>query len=343
MRALVLENPGPSLSLVMKEAPTPSPDDGEVLVRVRACGFCHHDLLVMAGVLRRGVNLPLVLGHEVAGQVERVGPGVEAVVPGDRVVCLPTTSCGRCPPCSEGRDHRCLKGQGLGHSVNGGMAQYIKVQESALVKVPSRMPWEEACLLACPMGVGLLAMEAATKVGKGATVVVTGAGGGLGIHLVQMAGLRGARVLAVTSSPEKADSIKSLGAEDVILTGALNFSEVVLALTEDRGADVVLDTVGSPLWPDTLNCLASNGRLVALGEVLGREVRLNLAEVIFRDATIIGSSGVSKKHVEEIVRLVDQGKLRGVIHRVVPWAEAMEAYALLTERKALGRVVLKID
>ena len=147
-----------------------------------------------------------------------IGPKVTAVQPGDRVVYL-------------------LAG-------NGGMAQFVSVPETALVKIPSSIEWTDACLLACPIGVAIKGLEKA-QVQAGETVVVTGAGGGLGVHLVQLAQRRGARVLAVTSSEEKAESLVALGAEEVITTGELDFSEVVLALTEDRGAEVALDTVGS--------------------------------------------------------------------------------------------------
>lgn len=324
---------------MVRDLPLPSLGDYDALVKVGACGFCHHDLLVMEGILRRGVTLPLVLGHEIAGEVADVGARVTAVQPGDRVVCLPTDACGRCQRCLQGREHRCLEGRGLGHRADGGMAQYVAVREASLVKVPPRIPWEQACLLACPIGVALQGIDEA-HVQAGETVVVTGAGGGLGVHLVQLARSYDARVLAVTSSEGKADLLSKLGAHEVILTGELDFSEVVLALTEDRGAEVVLDTVGSPLFPSTLRSLAPSGRMVLLGEVSGREVRLNLAELIFRDARLIGSVGASIPHLEQATRLIAEDKLRPIVSHVLPWNEVMEAYKLLKSRESIGRVVL---
>ena len=209
MRSVVLEEAGPEPKLVLRYLPTPLVGDYDVLVQVAACGFCHHDLLIMEGVLRRGVKLPLILGHEVAGQVAEIGPKVTAVQPGDRVVSL------------------------LGG--NGGMAPFVSVRETALVKIPSNIEWTDACLLACPIGVAIKGLEKA-EVQAGETVVVTGAGGGLGAHLVQLAQRRGARVLAVTSSEEKAESLVALGAEEVITTGELDFSEVVLSASLKTGA-----------------------------------------------------------------------------------------------------------
>ena len=343
MKAMVLDKVGLEPRVTLRRLPTPPLNDHEALVKVKACGFCHHDLLVMAGVLRRGTRLPLVLGHEVAGQVARVGPGVTAVSPGDRVVCLPTDACGWCQRCLQGQEHRCLNGRGLGHGVDGGMAQYLKVREVSLVKVPSQVPWVQACLLACPIGVGLQAVTEVAQVQAGETVAVTGAGGGLGTHLVQMAKLRGARVLAVTSSEGKADLLRELGADEVIVTGELDFSEVALALTEDRGVEVVLDTVGSPLFPGTLGCLASYGRMATLGEVSGQAVKLNLAKLIFSNSRVMGSTGASKGRVEEAVRLVSRGQVQPVVSHVLPWEKVIQAYRLLQKRESLGRVVLQVE
>ncbi len=340
MRAVVLEEAGREPRLTARSLPAPSVGDYDVMVQVAACGFCHHDLLVMEGVLRRGVKLPLILGHEAAGQVAEVGPRVSAVEPGDRVVCLLTNSpCERCVWCLRGQERFCVEVRGLGHGINGGMAEFVSVRETSLVKVPSSIEWTDACLLACPIGVAVQGLEKA-KIQAGETVVVTGAGGGLGVHLAQLARTRGARVLAVTSSEEKVESLKALGAEEVITTGELDFSEVVLALTEDRGAEVALDTVGSPLFASTLRSMARGGRIVLLGEVQGGATSLNLAELIFRDLRIMGSVGATRRHVEEACRLVAGGEIRPVVAQALPWDQVMEAYRLLKGRQAFGRVVL---
>ena len=174
----------------------------------------------------------------------------------------------------------------------------------------------------------------------GETTVVTGAGGGLGIHALQIASALGSRVLAVTTSPDKLGHFAPLGAEEILHTDELDFSEMVLALTEDRGADVVLDTVGSALFPSTWRSLAQFGRLVLLGEVAGRPVELNLAEVIFRDAQVLGSSGVSRNEVAQITDMVARGSLTPIVADTFPLEEANAAFQLLSGRKVLGRLVL---
>ena len=171
-------------------------------------------------------------------------------------------------------------------------------------------------------------------------MVVTGAGGGLGSHAVQAAAAMGAQVLAVSSSPEKENVLRDLGAAEVLVDSGLDFAELVMALTGDEGADVVIDTVGSALFPSTLRSLAQFGRLVLLGEILGQSVSLNPAEVIFRDARILGASGVSRAIVEQAGRMALEGKLRPVVDLELPLEQASEAYRLVSDRKPTGRIVL---
>ncbi len=353
MRALVLEQPGRPPRLAVKQVPDPAPQPGEALVQVAACGFCHHDLLVMAGVLRRGVPPGLVLGHEIAGTVAAVGEGVTTPRPGDSVVSLLTNACGRCDRCLAGREHRCRRGAGIGHTRQGGFAEYVALSAASLVTLPPGLDMAGAALLACPMGVALQALERVARLQPGETVLVTGATGGLGVHGVQAAALLGARVLALTSSPHKAGRLPGLGAAEVIevspspaeggteLDSGLDFSEVVRALTADQGADVILDTVGSPLFPNTWRSLAQYGRWVVLGEVAPQgKVTLNLAEVIFRDAQVLGSAGVSRATVQRAAALAAQGRWRPVVSRTLPLEEAGRAFELLAARQVLGRLVL---
>ena len=331
--------------------PTPTPGVAEALVQVQACGFCHHDLLVMAGVLRRGVRPGVILGHEISGVVVQVGPGVTTLRPGDQVVSLLTNACGRCRRCRQGREHRCQHGQGIGHQLDGGFAEYVALYEFSLLPVPRGLASTDAALLACPIGVVLQAIQEVALLRPGESLLVTGAGGGLGVHAVQLGALLGARVLAVTSSPGKVAALEQLGASVVLEAGGagtssgagVGFSELALAMTEDQGVDVVLDTVGSALFPSTWRCLSQYGRLVLLGEVTGRPVELNLAEVIFRDARLLGSSGVSRSMVQQATELVAQGRLKPVVDRVLALEEAANAFELLSSRKVLGRLVITVQ
>ena len=339
MKALLLNQPGPDPHLTLTDLPTPELRDTDALVQIKACALCHHDLLVINGTLRRGVRTPLVPGHEIAGVVTEVGPRVATLQPSDHVVSLLTDACGNCHFCSKNLQRLCPDSQGIGHGLKGGMAQLLSVNESTLVKIPPEIPWPQASLLACPIGVALRAVDKA-QIQPDDTVLVTGASGGLGSHLIQLANLYGARVLAVTSDEAKAPALQALGATDVIPTGDLDFSEIVLALTQDRGVDVAFDTVGFPLFPQTLRSLALNARLILLGEVAREKASFPLPEIIFRELRILGSVGTTRRHVEQAARLVAQGKIRPIISHTLPWTQWQTALQLMQQRRHPGRIVL---
>ena len=340
---MMLENPGTLPCLSVVDLPMPRPGPGEALVRVAACGFCHHDRLVMSGVLRRGVRPGVVLGHEIAGVVEEVGNNVDKVRPGDRAVSLLTNACGHCDRCNAGREHRCRNGEGIGHGRNGGFAEYVTVSQHSLVQLPDALELPSAALLACPAGVALQALLA-VEASVSETVVVTGAGGGLGIHAVQLAAALGARTLAVTSSPHKAQTLADYKADEVIETGELDFAEIVMALTGDEGADAVIDTVGTATLRSSVGSLAQYGRLALLGEVGGEgSLRGVIPEIVFRDARVTGVSGVSRKTLERAVALAAAGKLTPVLQEVMPLEEAGRALEMVSSRAVLGRVALTPD
>ncbi len=340
----MLEEPGTPPRLSVVDLPVPRPGPGEALVRVAACGFCHHDLLVMNGTLRRGVRPGTVLGHEISGVVEDLGEGVNLVSPGDRVVSLLTSACGHCDRCLSGREHRCRSGEGIGHGRHGGFAEYVALSQHSLVLLPETLDLTRASLLACPAGVALQGLTA-VGVSAGETVVVVGAGGGLGVHSLQLAKAMGARTIAVTSTSGKATVLYRHGADEVIESppagSGLDFWEVIIALTQDEGADVIVDTVGTPTIRSSIRSLGQYGRLVLLGEVGGDgDLRGLIPEIVFRDARLVGSSGVSRATVEQLVALAAEGTVSPALQQVLMLEEAEQAAKMLAERAVLGRLAL---
>ena len=324
MKALVLESTGLEPRLSLADRPMPVPSVGHVVVRVTACGFCHHDALVMSGVLRRGVALPVVLGHEVAGTVEALGPGVTGIAAGDLVALVP--------------------GGGMGHTVDGGMAGYVVVPASALLPVPPEISPQAACLLGCPLGVAVKAVEEVAQVRSGETVVVTGISGGLGLHAAQVAWARGARIIGVTTSPEKASALEALPwLWRLVVHGDLPYDQVVVALIGDTAPEVVIDPVGGPLLECGVRALASGGRLVLLGQIDSGSAALSAAEVVFRQARLEGVLGADRQHMERALELVVGGAVTPVVDRELPLTveAALEAYHLLRERRVVGRVVFR--
>ena len=340
MKALFVKQPGPSPEFEIREVDTPEAGPNDVVIEVHAAGLCGHDIAIMTGLLRRGVDHSVILGHEISGTIAQLGSDVTALSEGDPAVASLTASCGQCDRCNSGLDYRCRNGSGVGHGVNGGFAEYVKLPATGVTPLPSDIDLVGASLIACPIGVCVRAAKSVARVSAGESVLVTGAGGGLGVHAVQIAGALGAQVFAATSSPEKLDGLDSYAPGGAILGGELDFSELVLAFTEDQGADVVIDTVGSATFRSAIRSLSQYGRMVLLGEVEGSRASLNLTDIMFRDAAIYGSTGASRPDIEAAVELVASGDVQPVVHTTMPLEDAAEAVSLVTSRQATGRVAL---
>ena len=341
MNALVLNSDGKAPRLELTEVATPAPKRKEILLRVAACGICYHDVAVIDGTLRRGVKPNLILGHEVSGIVEAVGSDVAAVAPGDKIVAALTTFCGECPRCAAGREYRCPGAKGFGHALDGGFAEYMCIPEASAIPLPDAIDIVDAALLACPIGVAINAIEDTARLRPGETALVVGAGGGLGAHLAQIAAALGARVLAVTTAPHKLAALDALpGVETILADGALDFAEIVLALTDDNGADVVLNPVGSALFASCVASMAQSGRMVILGEVAGRPARINLAEILFRDAAVIGATGASPRHIRRAIDLAATGAITPIISQRFALADAADAIEQMRAAAPLARLAL---
>jgi D-arabinose 1-dehydrogenase-like Zn-dependent alcohol dehydrogenase len=338
MKAMVVRAFGGPEQIVPEERQRPAPGVGEALVQVAACGVCHHDVLDRKGLLP-SAQLPQVLGHEIAGTVEAVGPGVESVAPGDPVAVYVRTACGRCADCLAGRQDRCRASRLRGSGADGGYAEYVLTAAHNLLPVPVDTSLVDAALAACPIGASLQALRAAS-VGLGDVVLITGASGGLGLHQIQLAHLCGADVIAVTSSAAKAAALRAAGADEVVLAPDMRFSARVWALTAKQGVSVVLDNVVSTTLGESLRSLGQNGRLVVMGNVDVQAVPVDPGLLIGRRLHVLGSSVCTPRDLREAIALVARGKVKPVIDAVYPFPEAAAAHRRLEERGAFGRLVL---
>ena len=320
MRAVVLDTAGPEPRLRDAVLPAPQPAPDEALLRVTACGFSHHDALIMEGTLRRGVTLPRVLGHEVAGVVCGVGDGVPNDLIGTEAVVMPGD---------------------IGHRRDGGFAEMLTAPVASLVPLPQGMAMTGGALLASPIGVALRALEAC-GVAEGETLVVTGASGGVGAHAAQAAHALGASVIGITGSPEKARRLESEPWLDTVLLDDEPWEEVVTALTGDTGADAALDTTGTSLGR-LVAAMRPGGRIALVGQTSPDAAPFAPAEAIFRELTLVGSLGVQRRHVERALSLMHRGKVSPLVHEELPLSteSVMRAYRAVKGRELVGRVLLQ--
>jgi len=341
MKAIVQSVTGPPEVLEMRELPDPgSPERDQVLVHVRACGVCYHDLLVREGIYRQLVNMPLVPGHEIAGDVVAIGPEVTRVRVGDRVTSTNRETCGQCDLCRTGQEGICPNQRFFGHNGPGGYGEYALLRENALSVVPASISAEQACVLSCAVGTELHAIRDVGQVRAGETVLVTGAGGGLGIHGVQVARVCGAFVIGLTSSAAKAEAIGAAGADEVVVfERGTRFDDLIRAVAPG-GVDVVCDNVGEPVFDSCFRTLAVGGRYVFVGQLNDRRISFNPAWPLLRNTQLRGSNSSTRKELDEVIKLATAGRIRPVLGAVLPLAEAPEAHRRVAAADMTGRIVL---
>jgi acryloyl-coenzyme A reductase len=341
MRAVVQDGIGPPEILQVRNIPRPAqPSEDEVLIHLRAAGVCYHDLLVRDGTFRHLVKFPLVPGHEMAGDVLAVGDKVTRIRVGDQVASTNRETCGHCDLCRSGQEGICPNQRFFGHNGPGAYGELALVRENALSVVPRGIPPEAACMLACAIGTELHAIRDVGRVKAGDAVLITGAGGGLGIHGVQLAKLSGAFVVALTSTTGKAAAIRNAGADEVVtIARGERFDEKLRAIAA-KGFDVICDNVGEPVFASCFRTLAIGGRYVFVGQLNADSISFNPAWLLLRNTALLGSNSCTRKELDDVVKLVDRGRIKPVLDRTMRLDEAAVAHRRVMTAEATGRVVL---
>jgi NADPH:quinone reductase-like Zn-dependent oxidoreductase len=341
MRAMVTEKPGDYDVMRLRECPLPPLGPRDVLVRNHASGVCYHDHLIRVGIMKRGITFPLILGHEGAGVVEAVGSQVTLHKPGDRVACMQwTEACGTCRFCRTNREPLCAQRKLYGHDRDGTYADHFRIQEDSLQPLPPEVGFEEGAILSCAIGTVLAAIRDVGRTQAGERLLVTGAGGGLGVHAVQMARLCGAHVVAQTSSPAKIDLIRSMGADEVVVSRDGRFADEVRRVTGGEGVDVVCDNVGAPVFQEALRACARGGRYVLVGELTGEPVTFSTARLFLKGVSLLSTMSTSRTQLADVIEMVRLGRIKPTITERFPLAEAARVHRLMVDRKLSGRVLL---
>jgi NADPH:quinone reductase-like Zn-dependent oxidoreductase len=354
MQAMVMREHGGPEVLQLASLALPEPGPGEVRVRVRAVALNHLDIWTRRGGPAFKLSFPHCLGADIAGEVDAVGPGATATV-GARCVLQPGMSCGRCAACLGGHDNLCRSYSILGEHRQGGYAEYIVVPEVNVAPYPERSGQEAGPLGSVTRGrldfahaaSGILPFLTAwqmvvhkAQVAPGDTVLVQGAGSGIGVAAIQIAKLYGARVITTAGSDEKAARGKALGADVAINYNTADFAAECRALTGKRGVDVVIEHVGGEVFAHSIRAVRNGGRIVTCGATAGFQPAIDLRHIFFRQIEVLGSTMGSKADLLAVLSHIAAGRLEPIVHEVMPLARAADAHRLLENRAAFGKVVL---
>lgn len=342
MQAMVLRRHGGPEVLEREEVELPDPGPREVQVRVRAVAMNHMDLWVRRGLPHLKLEYPHRLGCDIAGVVEKLGPGARAGKVGERVMLQPAISCGVCQSCLSGRDNLCRGYHILGESTQGGYGELVNVPDTNLLPIPEGMSFTDAAALPlCTLTAWQMVFRKA-KVQPGETVLVHAAGSGVSSIAIQLVKIAGAYVIATTGTDEKAEKAKELGADHVINYSKQDFVAEVRTLTKKRGVDVVLDHVGGDVFAKSIFAATWGGRIVTCGATAGPTPQIDLRHVFFRQIEILGSTMGSKGDLFAALPHIQSGAIKPVVDRVMPLWDAREAHEILEARKAFGKIVLTI-
>jgi acryloyl-coenzyme A reductase len=344
MRAVIADRTGPASVLRPATVLPREPGPREIRIAVTTCGVCFHDVVVRNGTFRRGVELPVILGHEVAGTIEKLGSEVQGLRTGELVATtIHSHVCGHCRHCRNGHENSCAERVFLGDAgLNGGYAELVCVDADAALPVPAGVSADQAAITACTIGTELNALRDVGRVRLGESVLITGAGGGLGLHGVQLARLAGAVTIAVTTSAEKAARIRAMGADEVVVTGrGEDFSAEVRRLTDGRGVDVVIDNVGSPVFEAVRRSAAYDARIVLVGQLTGDFITLNPAQLFLRNVSLLSAKGVSRSQFADALDLVARGRIKPAIEDAYRLEDAARAHERVEAGLVTGRLLLK--
>ncbi len=340
MKAVAIRQHGGPEVVKLEDLPDPRPGPGQVLVGVKAAALNHLDIWVRKGWQGLLLSFPHVLGSDMAGIVEAVGPGVEGVKAGDAVVVNPSLGCGRCERCLGGHENLCRRFAILGEHVSGGMAERLAVSARNVLPKPARLSFEEAAAVPLTFMTAWHALVERADVRPGETVLVHAAGSGVGVAAVQIAKLLGARVIATAGSDAKLEKARALGADEVVNYETQDFVKETKRLTERKGVDVVFEHVGKKTWEQSILAVGVGGRITTVGATTGYDPPTDLRHVFFRQISILGSTMGTAADLMQVLRFVGEGKLRPVVDRTLPLAEARAAQGLLADRAQFGKIVL---
>jgi len=338
MKAIRIHEHGGLEQLKYEDAPVPEIGRNDVLINVKACSLNYLDIWVRRGI--PGITLPHISGCDVAGVIEKLGEDVRGYEIGDRVVINPGVSCGSCEYCRRGEDSLCDTFHIIGEHIDGGFAEYAKAPARNLMRIPDEFTFENAAAVPLVFLTAWRTMITRAGVKPGHDVLILGASGGVGSACVQIAKLTGARVFATASSNEKLEKLEALGADVLINYSETDFGKEIWNVTNKRGVDVVVDSIGEATWQQSMRSLAKDGKIVTFGATSGPKPQIDIRLLFWRQLQIIGTTMGTRAEFEQVMNLVWAGKLKPVVDQTFPLQDVPKAQEMMENRGVFGKYIV---
>ncbi len=338
MKAVRIHEVGGPEVLRYEDVPDPKPRKDQVLVRVKACAMNHLDLWVRKGM--PGVNLPHILGSDVAGEIVEVGEYVTGFRAGQRVLLAPMHFCNHCAKCVAGLQNQCPEFTVLGNLVDGGNCELIAAPAVSVIPIPETLDFNEAASVPLVFLTAWHMLVGRAGIRPGQTVLVLGAGSGVGIAAIQVAKLFEARVITTAGDEKKLEKARGLGADHGINHYQQKISQEVKQLTNKEGVDVVIEHVGAATWEESMKCLKPAGILVTCGATTGPNASFDLRFLFSRQLSLLGSYMGTMAELYEVLGHVFAGRLKPVVDRTFALKDIRAAHEHMEKSRMFGKIVL---
>lgn len=338
MKAVRIHEFGGPDVLRYEDVPDPKLRKDQVLVRIKACAMNHLDLWVRKGL--PGVNLPHILGSDVAGEIVEVGEYVTGFAPGQRILLAPMHFCNHCAKCVAGLQNQCPEFTVLGNRVDGGNCELIAAPAVNVIPIPDTLDFNQAASVPLVFLTAWHMLTGRASIRPGQTVLVLGGSSGVGIAAIQVAKLFHARVITTAGDEKKLEKARALGADHGINHYQQKISEEVKKLTNKEGVDIVVEHVGTATWDESMRSLKPAGTLVTCGATTGPDAKFDLRFLYSRQLSLLGSYMGTMSELHEVLGHIFAGRLKPVVDRPFALQDVRAAHELMENSQMFGKIVL---
>jgi NADPH:quinone reductase-like Zn-dependent oxidoreductase len=338
LKAVRLHEFGGPEVLRYEDVSDPQPRQDQVLIRIKACALNHLDIWVRKGL--PGVNLPHILGSDIAGEVVAIGDYITGLHVGQRVLLAPMYFCNRCASCVAGHQNQCREFTVFGNGVDGGNCELMAVPAVNVIPIPDKMDFNQAASVPLVFLTAWHMLVGRAGIRLGQTVLVLGAGSGVGIAAIQIAKLFHARVITTAGDEQKLEKAHALGADYGINHYKQKIAQEVRKITDKEGVDIVVEHVGAATWDESMKSLKPGGTIVTCGATTGPNAAFDLRFLYARQLNFLGSYMGTMGELYEVLSHVFAARLKPVVDRTFPLQDARAAHEHMEKSQMFGKIVL---